>query len=83
MHVAKELDIMITRGNHKSVCTPSNKKILLEAYQKEVQHGWQIPVTVESLKKLKNILIIPLGFQLQLAVNEKGHYADKYRFTHD
>ena len=44
----KELDIMTNRGNHKSACTPTNKKILLEAYDKEVQHGWQIPITVES-----------------------------------
>ena len=79
----REVDIMIASGNHKSACTETHSRVLREAYEKEVSHGWQIPITVESLKKMKNVLIIPLGVACQLAVNEEGNYVDKFRVTHD
>lgn len=74
---------MIARGNHKSARTDLHSKILREAYEKEVSHGWQIPTTVECSKKLRNVLIIPLVVACQMAVNAEGNYVDKYRVTHN
>ena len=73
----------IEKGHHKSAEITEHKRILIDAYEQEVTRGWQIPVTVESLSKLKGAMMIPLGVAKQLAVNDKGEYVDKYRVTHD
>ena len=77
------LNETITRGSHQSCSTDTHSKKLIEAYQNETARGWQIPVTMERLSKLDNVMIIPLGVQKQTAVNEKGQYVDKFRITHD
>ena len=79
----KEVEFMIKRGNHKSSTLETHKQYLDSAYNTEVEYGWQIPTTVESLLKMKDVMIIPLGVARQLAVNEKGEYKDKFRITHD
>ena len=81
--LSKELEIMLTHGNHKSATIPQHHKIVKETYSAETTKGWQIPVSFETLKKLKDVMVIPLGLQIQMAVNEKGEYAEKNRVTHD
>lgn len=81
--LAQELEIMLSRGNHKSSEVPLHKKKLLDGYIKETNLGWQVPLSLECLRKIKGAMIIPLGVPKQLTVNDDGEYADKFKITHD
>ena len=41
---------MIARGNHKSSSFTENEETLLSNYTKEVERGWMLPVTLESVQ---------------------------------
>ena len=43
------LTYMMQRGNHKPASDPENAPTLLKSYQKEVDYGWIMPVTVECV----------------------------------
>ena len=74
---------MIERGNHKSASTKENEPTLLKNYTKEVQHGWMLPVTTESLKRIKGAAIIPIGVAQQSSIDEAGDKYTKRRTTYD
>jgi len=77
----EDLNAMLSRGNHQSA--KKNIALLQKAFDKEVKRGWLLPVTVESLTKIKNVSIIPLGIADQYSINEKGERIFKQRVTHD
>ena len=74
---------MLQRVNHKSATIPKHQQIVKETYSAEISKGWQIPVSFETLKKMENVMVIPLGLQIQMAFNEKCEYAEKTRVAHD
>ena len=74
---------MLHKGNHKSATIPNHSKIVKETYSAETTKGWQVPVPLETLRKMKDVMVIPLGLQIQMAVNEKSEYAEKACVTHD
>jgi len=76
-----DLTAMLERGNHKSA--KDNIKTLNKAFTKEVEKGWLLPVTVESLRKIKSLSIIPLGIAEQSTIDEFGNKKEKKRVTHD
>lgn len=76
-----DVHAMLGRGNHQSV--KKNIQVLQKAFRKEVSKGWLLPVTVESLTKIKHVSIIPLGIADQYSINEKGERIFKQRVTHD
>jgi len=76
-----DLKAMIKRGNHKSATT--NIAVLEKAFTKEIHRGWLLPITVESLTKVKNLSIIPLGIAEQFTIDENGCRIPKKRVTHD
>ena len=78
-----DLLAMIERGNHKSSKSDENFPALQKAFDKEVKRGWLLPITVESLTKIKGLSIIPLGIATQFTVNESGDRVIKRRVTHD
>lgn len=41
----------INRGNHKSAFSPENESKFINNFEKEVQHGWLRPVTIECVFK--------------------------------
>ena len=78
-----DVTAMIARGNHKSATAPEVASTLLKNYTKEVEHGWMLPVTLESVAKIKGAGVIPIGVAQQQSVDEKGNRYTKFRTTHD
>ena len=76
-----DLKAMLNRGNHQSA--KKNIDVLQKAFDKEVSRGWLLPVTVESLPKIKGLSIIPLGIADQFSINDRGERIFKQRVTHD
>jgi len=76
-----DLQAMIARGNHKSA--KKHDATLVKAFTKEIQKGWLLPITVESLTKVKHLSIIPLGVAEQFSIDENGERITKRRVTHD
>ena len=79
----EDLGHMIERGNHKSADDPDNHPTLLKNYEKEVRMGWMLPVTIESVKKIKDAAVIPVGIAKQFTIDNKGRRQVKRRTTHD
>ena len=79
----KDLHEMIDRGNHKSATLKENEKSLLKNYEVEVKHGWMLPMTVNSIRKLVGAAVIPIGVATQTTVDENGDRYTKRRTTHD
>ena len=52
---------MILRGNHKYSQSVLNAAALNKAISKEIDHGWELPLTIESLQSIKNAGVVPLG----------------------
>ena len=77
------LSAMILRGNHKSSQSVLNAAALNKAISKEIDHGWALPFTIESLQRIKNAGVVPLGVAEQFSINEKGERYVKIRVTHD
>ena len=63
---------MILRRNHKSSQSEIKSAALDKAISKEIDHGWALPLTIESLQNIKNAGAVPLGVAAQLSINEKG-----------
>ena len=74
---------MILRGNHKSYQSVLNAVALNKDISKYIDHGWSLPLTIESLLSIKNVVVLPLGVAEQLSINEKGELYVKRRVTHD
>ena len=77
-----DLDAMILRGNHKSPQSVLNAAALNKAISKEIDHGWELPLTIESLQRIKNAGVMPLGVAEQFSINEKGERYIKISVTH-
>ena len=73
----------VTRGKHPSASEPENEAILLKNYDKEVSHGWMLPVTKECVTKLKDAGVIPIGVAIQFTIDDEGNRSVKRRTTHD
>ena len=63
---------MILRGNHKSSQSLLNAASLNKAISKEIEHGWALPLTIESLQSIKKSVVVPLGVAEKLSINEEG-----------
>lgn len=77
----EEMRTLIERGNHKSAqSNPEQVKILLG---KDVQHGFVIPIPIETIYLIPNAAVQPLGLVQQWTTKEDGTRAIKYRITQD
>ena len=54
-----DLDAMIIRGNHKSSQSVLNAAALNKSISKEIDHGWALPLKIESLQSIKNAGVVP------------------------
>ena len=79
----EDVDHMIARGNHKSAQSPENEPTLHTNYEKEVTFGWMLPMTVESVRKIKGAGVILIGIAKQFTIYSKGRRKAKRRTTHD
>ena len=78
-----DLDAMILRGNHKSSNSVLNSAALDKSISKDIDHGWALTLTIESLQKIKNAGVVPLGVAEQFSINEKLELNIKICVTHD
>ena len=78
-----DLQAMINRGNHKSTQNKENSEALHKGYLKEIEHGWMIPITIESIYHIKNAMVLPLGTVCQQTLDIHGQRTIKRRITHD
>ena len=74
---------MILRGNHKSSQSVLNAAALNKSISKEIDHGWVLPLTIESLQSIKNAGVVPIGVAEKISINEKGERYIKRRVIHD
>ena len=74
---------MVLRGNHKSSQSVLNAAALKKAISKEIDHVWALPITIKSIKSIKNAGVVPLGVVEQFSINEKGEHYIKRCVTHD
>ena len=51
--------------------------------EKEVEHGWALPIKIDLVHHVKDMGVIPLGVFEKISINEKGYVYTKRRFTHD
>ena len=66
----KDLDEAIKHGNHKSAKSFPSK--VSELVQKEVSHGFQLPISVASLHNIPHAIVTPYSLVHQFTVDEKG-----------
>ena len=76
-----KLDEIIVRGNHK--LAQENEDDVKRLLQKDVHHGFSLPVTPEIVRKLKGAMVQPAGLALQFALLEDGSRVPKRRLTQD
>ena len=74
---------MVLRGNHTSSQSVLNAAALNKAISKEIDHGWALPLTIESLQGIKNAGVVFLGVAEQFSINGKEERYIKRRVTHD
>ena len=52
---------MLLRGGHKSEKSGLNSVVMEKEMDKEVEHRWALPLTIDSILHIKNSGIVPLG----------------------
>ena len=67
------LESTIKRGNHKSALRDEQRPVVIKLMTQDVELGYSIPLTIESLKKIKQAAVYPVGCQDQLTINEHAH----------
>ncbi|KAL7525801.1 hypothetical protein ACHAXR_002849, partial [Thalassiosira sp. AJA248-18] len=77
------LEKSIERGNHKSALDDEQRPHVTKLMNQDVELGYGIPLTVESLRSIPGAEVYPIGCQNQLTINEKGEVIPKKRVTHD
>ena len=74
---------MLPRGNHKSARSALNAAALEKVIDKEVKHGWVLPLTIDSLCHIENVGVVLQGEAEQLSIDNKLERYTKRRVTHD
>lgn len=77
----KEMLAILERGNHQSAqALPKQVSKLLD---KDVVHGFTIPLPISTVRLIPNAGIQPLGLASQWTIDENGERVIKYRLTQD
>ena len=50
---------------------------------KDVEHGWALPLTIDSIRHIKNTGVIPFVVAEQFSINKKGERYTKICVTHN
>ena len=67
------LETSIERGNHKSALDNKHRPVVTKLTAQDVELGYVIPLTVESLRRIEQTEVYPVGCQDQLTINEHGN----------
>ena len=76
-----DLEEAITRGNHESA--KANTPVLTKLLKKDVNLAFQLPVTIDAIRKVPHACIAPYGLISQQSIDELGEILTKYRAAHD
>jgi hypothetical protein len=77
----QDLQEAITYGNHKSAST--EKERVTKELEADVIQGWQLPITLDNITNIPEVIVAPLGMVPQATMNEDGSKGMKWRMTHD
>jgi hypothetical protein len=77
----KDVQEALTYGNHKS--TQLNPAVVREMLNDEVVRGWQLVLPCDSIVRIPETIVSPLGLVCQNTINEVGETIKKWRITHD
>jgi hypothetical protein len=77
----KEVEAMLSRGNHKSA--QSEQEQVGRLIAKDVLHGFTIPIPVETVLRIPGAMVQPLGLVQQWTVGPGGERVIKFRLTQD
>lgn len=80
-HRMAELTANLERGNHKSATSEPEK--IHQLLEKDVRHGFAIPVLKSSIPALKDAMVQPIGLANQFTLQADGTRVRKGRLTHD
>ena len=61
---------MIIRGNHKSGRSALNAASMEKSIDKEVEHFWALPLTIDSIRRIENAGVVPLGVEEKFSIND-------------
>ena len=75
------MTLSLLHGNHKGV--QNQAEVLQRLLEKDVTHGFVLPITTECAAKLDGASWSPLNIADQWTVNEKGERIEKKRLTHN
>ena len=73
----------IERGKHKSALSEEERPHVTKLMVHNIELGYGIPLTVESINKIPGAVVYPVGCQNQLTIDENGNVIPKKRVTHD
>ena len=68
-------------SNHKGA--DNNKDLLCKMVNKDVIHGYALPIPLQKVPNLDGALLSPLNIQDQFGIHEKGKITGKKRLTHN
>ena len=71
----------VKRGNHKGAIL--QESTLNKLVGKDIVHGFALPITSESITKVKGGKFAPLNITTQWTIDEEGNKVQKKRLTHD
>ena len=77
----QDLEEAIIRGNHKSATDSPN--ILDKLIKKDVDAGFQLPTTINSLRLMPHAVVAPYGVIKQNTIDTEGNIIPKLRIAHD
>lgn len=77
----QENEALLSRGNHKSARDAPDD--LHAALDKDTTRGFSVPLLRESIQRIPEARVAPMGIARQLTVTETGERKPKIRLTHD
>ena len=74
---------MVIRRYHKLENSALNASSMDKAIDKELEHGWELNLKIDSIRHTKKSGVIHLGVTEQLSINKKVESYTERCVTHD
>ena len=71
----------LEKGNHGGA--NKNPALLRELVEKDVTHGYSLPIPLQKVEKIPGSILAPMNIQTQNTIDEVGKIIEKDRLTHD
>jgi len=76
---AKDLQEALTFSNHKGAA--SKPALLKKLISKDVKYGYSLPLPLDSITKVKGLVMAPMNIMAQNTIDEHGRIVPKDRLT--